>query len=404
MIHLRGDVEILRSGPDGFRLLNGRTGEYFSLGLEERYVLYLLERAESLEKVLAAFELRFGRQTTEQQLQRFVGQLRERGLLEEDTDLPVESPGAGAIQTPPPRNDPLSLANPGAKLNLVFDLLVLFFGWVFHPFLIGPILLLVLAAVNVGLRYGDQLMADFQHFIDSYSLLFYVVFVVLPKVLLLSWLQTIPMGMACRRFGGRLESIGIRLRGGLIPVFRLQRDDSLLLLSHRGKLTVMSTGFWFTLVMSSACFVGWVIAAPHSSVRTAFVILVPPCLIRLVIQCNFYFRHSSAHMLLCEMVGERKLLDLAWAEVLGWLKVGRPLRGLSETKRFWLRLYGLGYCGYRVAVVCLLAAGACWLTREYSNNGSLPVWSVEYVSIAIALVLSWNSKGAAERREVLTLT
>lgn len=403
-IHLHGDVEILRGGLEGFWLLNGRTGECFTMGLNERYLLYLLERVEPVEKILAAFELRFGRQTSEKQLREFVGQLRQRGLLKEIAEPPDKSSKPIAKQTPPPPTDPLSLASPGAKLNLAFDFVVLVFGWVFTPLIIVPILLLVLAAVNVGVRHGDRMASDFRTFVDSFSMSFYLVLIVVPKVFLLSGMQSILAGMACRSFGGRLQSIRIHLRGGLIPVLRIQCDNSPQLLSRRRLLTVVSTNFWFALVMGAICFVGWAIATPGSSARTAFVILIPPCLIRLVIQCNVFFRLSSAHMLLCEMVGERRLLDLARAEITGWLKFGRSPNGFSDIKRFWLRLFGLGYVVYRIAVVCLLTAGAFWLVYVYGQDGDLPIWSVEYVLIAMTLILSWNRDRAKDTPGVLTLT
>jgi len=402
-IRLHGDVEILRGGPSGFRLLDTRTGECFAMGRDERYLLYLFERTQSVERILAAFEARFGRKTSEEQLQGFIEKLRQRGLLDDETQLTVKAPDAAAEQIPPPA-DPLSLSSPGAKLNLLFDFVVLAFGWVFTPIIIAPILLLVLAALNVGIRHGDRMLCDFRTFVDSFSLSFYLVLIVVPKVFFLSWMQAILAGTACRQFGGRLQSVRIRFRGGLIPVFRIQCDNSPQLLKRHRLLTVVSTGFWFALVMAAICFVGWAIASPGSSARTAFVILIPPCLIRLAIQCNLFFRLSSAHMLLCEMVGERKLLDLARAEIFGWLRFGQSPNCFSEVKQFWLRLFGLGYIFYRITVFCLLIAGACWLVHKYGQDGDIPVWSVEYLLIAITLILSWNRARADHSPEVLTLT
>jgi hypothetical protein len=203
-------------------------------------------------------------------------------------------------------------------------------------------------------RHGDQLIADFRHFVDPYPILLYLVLLVVPKLFVLSLIQAILAGMACRRFGGRIGTAGVRFRAGVVPVFRTQPDHSLVLMNRRGRLTYMSIGFWTALTVCSISMLGWTIAAPDSSARTLCVILIPPCLIRLLIQCNVFYRYSSAHMLLSEAAGERKLLELAWDETRRWLTGRGPSPRLSETKRHWLRLFGLGYVVYRVLMVVFL--------------------------------------------------
>jgi hypothetical protein len=349
------------------------------VGIEERYLVYLLERTESLESVLAAYEVRFGRRITRQQVLEFIEELRQRRLLVEDSDFAEDRPPHVA-EGPPP--GPFSFSSRGAALNFVFDVLVLFFGWVLSPFWRGPILLLALMAGIVGLRDGGRMIAEFHSLVSSFHIVFYLLFLVVPKLFVLSAVQAILVGMACRRLGGRIRSFGIRLLGGFLPACRTELDPSLLLVNRRGRLAIVSVGFWFALACGSGCFVAWAIASPGSGIRHLWLILIVPCLIRLVIQCNVFYRFSSVYLILCEALGEPKLLDSARAEIRRWLAHRRAPPGLSESKRFRLRLYGLAYYAYRhLITILVLVGGGYWFTKKYDLTGAL---------IVIVILFWWN--------------
>src|SRR5438128_2517709 len=122
-VRLRPGLEIIRTGPRSFVLSDPRTGTVFELGAEERYLLHLLEQAESLDDILRGFEGRFGRRMARREVLEFLEQLRQLGLLAGGTDAAEVPVATRPPELPAPVPAPPSPADPGARLNLFFDLL-----------------------------------------------------------------------------------------------------------------------------------------------------------------------------------------------------------------------------------------------------------------------------------------
>jgi hypothetical protein len=87
---LRPELEIIRLAPDRFMVVDPATRKHFEFGPDERYLLYLLGRAESPEEILERYRERFGKTVSHQQLLGFLENLRRLGLTTDD-DLAAES-------------------------------------------------------------------------------------------------------------------------------------------------------------------------------------------------------------------------------------------------------------------------------------------------------------------------
>src|SRR5690349_10535166 len=141
---LRPGLEIFRTGPREFLLHDPVTGAQVQLGAEERFLIHALGRAESLDEILWAFEDRFRSRLPRERLLEFLGQARRMGLTLDGDESPAATRD---LHAPPPAPKPavaddprpLSRADKGANLNLAFDLLVVFFGWILHPISIAPV-------------------------------------------------------------------------------------------------------------------------------------------------------------------------------------------------------------------------------------------------------------------------
>ena len=88
---LRAGLSVVRTGPRDFLLINPETGAQFAFGAEERYLLHLLERTASPDDVLRLYEQRFGPGLSRRRVLEFVEQLRQLGLLTDETEVPVSA-------------------------------------------------------------------------------------------------------------------------------------------------------------------------------------------------------------------------------------------------------------------------------------------------------------------------
>jgi hypothetical protein len=364
-IQLPADVEILRTGADSFLLLKNGTDGRFSLGAVERYLLFLLERVDTLDEVLGRFEQRFGQTLDRQQVLDFVEQLRKQGLA----DVPVE---VTADQAPPPPIRAHTAKPSTQRLNVTFDVLALLFGWIFHPIWLIPLLAMCLLAMNVAFRHGGQIVADFKAYVESIPMAVYIVGFVWPKLFFLASLQSVLMGIVARLYGGRLSAAGIRMRYGILPYLGTEFDSSTWLMNARGRRTFISIGLWSSLAILSMCLVAWALINPDSTLRAACTLLILPCLIRLINQCNVFSRYSSAHMMLAEWLAEPLLVDVAKAELRAFLCGDPPRPGVSEMRRRWLRHFGLSaYVFSFVATAVLSLAIGYWMITRYQLIGGI---------------------------------
>ncbi|MEM7199516.1 MAG: hypothetical protein AAF628_04575 [Planctomycetota bacterium] len=389
---LRRGVELVRSGPQSYFIVDSTTGESFAIGAEEHGLVDLLSKHDSIDEVVTAFKARFGKATTARGVLDFVEELRRLDLLSEDAPThawpraaPEPEPAAPAPVVPTPEEDPRRVL----ALNHRIDALVLLFGWILSPVMILPLLALALLAANVAVRDGERLLTQLLSHSADYHLLFYMLVFIAPKLILLSLANAVVVAMVTRRFGGTVRGFGLRSWAGVLPMFQTDLGDSMKTLSPRGRRTMMAGRITVPLAIVAAGMLGWAIARPRSTGGLLCALFIAPALLRLIIQLNPFFAGSTVHIWLSQTHRRPQLLDAARQETAAWLLSRRAPAALTWRERFWLRAYGLADLLYRVAGALLIVlGGGYFLGQQYGLGGALTV---------IAAFFWWITPSSPER-------
>lgn len=352
---LRPDVDVFRIGPREFQLWDRQAAQHFQLGAEERLLVDLMGKSHSLAEVLAGYQRITGSSVAERNVAEFAAQLRAAGLL---ADAPVAAsvePAAAAASRP------LSGADAGANLNLAFDLLAVLFGWMLHPFCLIPVAAMTLAAaVTVWKHWSQFELAPFELWQTTPPLVF-VVLMLLQRLLFVNLPRELFVGIACRRFGGRVKEFTLYLWEGLIPSFRTDIGESLFLMPDRGRWTLIGLQPALPLAIGSAAVLAWRMCTPGSTLAAFWVLLAVHGAVRLVAQINPWLANSYFYLWLCENWQRGGLLDAGPAEARNWWAGRYSDEPWTANERWWLRVYGAGYYLYRVVSDALFIGGGGYL-------------------------------------------
>ncbi len=367
----------MRIGPREFVLRDRQSGARLHVGAEERYLLHLIERSPSLDAICRAFEARFHRPLAARHVLEFWEQLHHLGL----TDLgPAASERAGQPGPPgaveplpaPSAPRPLSSQDPHANLNLLFDLLVMLFGWVFHPIWLVPVVTAAGAASIALYLNWDRYAGEFTYAFQVVPKLPLLVFELVQTIVLVSFTRTVLMAMVCRRFGGRITRFGFRLLGYVVPTFYIESNLFEVLTDDRGKWTWLGIDFWTRISIGSLGILAMSASRPYSFQALFWAGLIAPCLLGLFYHIIIFYEQSSSYWLLSFYAGDYNLRPRALAETQAWLAGRTSPEALTENERYWFRAFGLGFYAYRVIVDTLiwLYLGH-WLITKYERIGAL---------------------------------
>jgi multidrug resistance efflux pump len=237
-----------------------RTGEYYTFGAQESFLLEWFDGARDSATICAAFEKRFDEPLSEDELLEFVELAESRGFLQtNETAPPEQSTGSGETAQLSPSQ---SQGAPWARQSLLYwrkslvdpDVLFtslqpkLWFFWTrtFFALSAGCILLaIVLVWAN-----QQELWSSFAHILRW-------------ERLLLVWLTLITVttchefahGLTCKRYGGEVHEIGFLLLF-LMPCFYCNVSDAWLFREKSKRLWVTFAGGYFELfVWALAVFV-----------------------------------------------------------------------------------------------------------------------------------------------------
>jgi multidrug efflux pump subunit AcrA (membrane-fusion protein) len=348
LIRLKPQLELIRSGPESFLLLDRDHDLHFELQAGERYLLHLLTSCDSLAAVQTQWTARFGHALRRRHVLEFIEQLRSHALLEEQPSRPavlLDEPGPSAA---------VSLHRP--KLNFFFDVLAAAFGWLLSPAALILVLPLLFLGANVLLRHWQAIREDLWHVFSSYPLLPLLIILFVKTKLLLNLPHALFLGMVARKLGGSVHSLRIIWWRRLVPLIHVDTGVSLWLASPRDRGRALLAELLLPLVLASVYLSGWAMSAGHPVGQRLFALMVMPCLLSFVLlQCNI-FTHHAAYWWICAKLRDWRLQERAVAETRAWLGGHRSPEALSGRERFWLRLYGLGYYGSRAAIEGALIA------------------------------------------------
>jgi multidrug resistance efflux pump len=374
LLRFRPGLEIFRTGPREFLLRNGATGGQLQFGAEERFLLHLLERDMSLLEISEAFEKKFRRRLPERQILEFCEQLHGLGLTQSTTDASTSTAPACDDYTEPmlaaPR--PLSRLDPRANLNLFFDLLIVLFGWIFHPIWIVPVVAIsLMAAIALYLNW-DRYTGEFNYAFQVVPKLPLLIFELVQTILLVSLTRTILGAMVCRRFGGRVNKFGFKMIGYLVPTFYIEANQLQVLTNERGKWTWLGIDFWTRLTIASLGILAMSASRPYSFQALFWAGVIAPCLLGLFYHLIIFYEQSSSYWLLSFHVNDPRLRQRALAETNAWLALRRSPEALTDDERYWLRAFGLGFYAFRVIFDSIIwFFMGSWLITNYKQIGAL---------------------------------
>lgn len=377
---LRPQIEIVRTAPDRFLARDQESGDYLELGAEERFLLACCNGERALSEIARLYQARFGREIAPRYLREFVEQLLQRRLV---VDADVGSPTydqitsgqapARALATSAAPPAPFSDADPHGRLNHRFDLLAVVFGWLVHPWMAVPILLLTACATMVLVRHFEQLERASILLHRRFSLVEVIVIWLSASVVVLGMPTAVLKGMACRVFGGIVSSFQLRFHRGLIPYFRCDLGESFFAMNETQRWTLLSLGIWVRLAVGSAALVAWTILDASSELSSYCLIIAGPALAGLLLRLNPLAPLDGYAMLsyACEVP---QLEERAKHETRAWLFARVAPEALAPRTRFWFRVYGLAHDAWLVWVhLFLIGLGGWILTSGFGAGGAMLV-------------------------------
>jgi HlyD family secretion protein len=377
-------VEILRTGPRDFLVVDARSGTQLACGAEERYLIHLLETHDSDESRLQAFEQRFGKALPRRQVEEFFEQLRSLDLITDAPPVPATTGSAGFRASRPATPPPAVPEDSADRLNRFFDILAVLFGWILHPFWMIPVSIMVLLAANVlWHRWSDcqkSLLLP-THYLPP--LVLYPL-VGLQTIFLLNIPHSLLIGIVCRRFGGRVRSFSLRFYNNLLPQMHCDAGDSGMWMSRRGRWTLGTISMWCYLAVGSGMTLLWAASKPISGAAAFWIWMLPPCLLGIFCQVIPFFKFGG-YAILSYLAEEPKLRERAIAETKAWLCGRTSPEALTDTERYWFHWYAIGFFLFRLLFDgCVLFVLAVWFTYKFKGAGA-----VAYV----ALILYWYRAG-----------
>ncbi|MCA9261508.1 MAG: hypothetical protein KDA61_19965, partial [Planctomycetales bacterium] len=268
---LRENLQVIRAAPDQFVVRDANSDAFFECGLGERQLLDLLDGTLTLPGIQSEYRQRTRRRISARNLREFVAQLDLLGLLED------ASAATRTNRSPSEHRaaSPLSSENGGAWTNLFFDLLAAAIGWMLHPWCLIPVLGSALLAVALLYQHFFEYVATVLRLQQRIGWGWLALATVASVQVCIGLPRSLLIGVACRRFGGRVKSFGIRWLHGLIPYFDCDPGDSLAFMESRGAWTLIMVGFWWRLFVASLATLLWLQSSPGAP-REFFALLVAP--------------------------------------------------------------------------------------------------------------------------------
>lgn len=374
----RPDVDVVRVSPDSFVVFEPATDVRFELGVEEHFLLKRLDGRRSLEDIRYEYRQRFSRVLTRREFREFVRQLELAGLVEDEAQEDRQPVSQTTEQSEEPPL-PLSSADPKAALNSRFDLLVLVLGWILHPLCLLPYAALIAIAAAGFVTHAGELFTQLHGFAQQ-SPVGLIALLLLSRFLIVGLPCELAVGIACRKFNGRVRGFGIRLWHALVPYFHCDTGDSFALASTPGKWTILTLHLGYNCLLAAVSVVGWLMAPRSSDLSTFFLVLAPLAAIGALLKLNIFVK-SNGYAILSYLCKVDNLRERAVAETRAWLTWSVSPEPLSDQERFWLRLYGLGSYTWLICSRSLIfGVLGWWAMTRFDGCGAL---------IFVALCVWW---------------
>ncbi|MCI0631985.1 MAG: efflux RND transporter periplasmic adaptor subunit [Phycisphaerales bacterium] len=351
------------SGPKGRPVAkNTSTGEYFALGEQEAFLLEGFNGSHTFDTLQSAFERRFQRTLTEDDLRQFIGLASSSGLLERDPSVDRSVPGtdrrADSARTEPcaarrrPQNSILfwrrSLLDPDRILSVIEPRIrVVWSRW----FVLVTAMAIVLA-VFVAWSSRLELVSRFP---NAFSW----------NMVVLAWLTLVVCtashefahGLTCKHYGGEVREIGVLVLF-FTPCFYCNVSDAWLLGEKSKRLAVTFAGAYCDLVLWAAAVLVWRVTLQDSAVNYLAWIVLSVCGARVFFNFNPLLK-LDGYYLLSDLLEIPNLRQRGWDAMTARMRRllwGAPKRKAAHGEGFLLA-FGIASWLFSLAFLSIVLLG-----------------------------------------------
>lgn len=289
---LRSDLEIITKpnmhGSISYFVKDPKSGEVFEFGEEEYFICRQLDGHSSLSAIQSQFIERFNISLDIDQLNAFIYQLGQSGLLTGDKVKPSSSIMSFLLQLDSQNWKSWNLFNP----NRLFSWLSHKLRWCYTRVFIAASVIVFLAAVGVLYNNFFEFLKDLKLFFFPLSI-FYIVVV---YFLCFNIPAQIVRGMTAIHFGGYADKFGLHLVFDIFPLFFCKyRIWEVRKKSDRN--WILFAPAYYAVLAASLGVVCWKMVSPVSALHTLSISIAVIGIVTSIIKLNFLWPTDISQLL-----------------------------------------------------------------------------------------------------------
>ncbi len=354
------------AGKRAYLVEDPASGSVVTLGEEEFFLCGYLDGVADTEQILQRYSERFDVGLGPKQLETFIRQLGQRGLL--------AGAGLGRVsRTFPELLDPetfLVLANIRLRSGpRLLDWLAARTTWLFSGFAQIVAGLTIAGGVTVLLHgWSDLLVALWA----AWGPGFLILLIATSSVLCRS-ARSLAHGVICRRYKRSVPEVGVALLYFILPsVYCDWWDDVAWMREKRRRLWIVFAGLWFQMFVWAVATLGWWFTHPYGWVNTFSLALSTASLVTFLLLSANPLVQSEGYLMLSDWLEIPRLRERSLA-VFGALLYGRlPPEPMTLRRRLGFTLWGAVVFLYAALMIVMHVYLAWyWLTDSYGGPGAV---------------------------------
>lgn len=342
-LKLRSDLVFSRQGgPEagGVVVKNPASGRFFRLGELEGFIAQQLDGTTSLEDLQRRVQEKFGSDISTTALERFVGWLRERGLIAEEQ----ATAGASSLAGRRVAGNLFYLRFKAFDPDRLLSWLASGLGFLFTPAFVATSAAFILVAVCITIGNWTEIQHEFFSLFRIESLL--LAWLVLVGVIAL---HELAHGLTCKHFGGQVHELGFLLLY-FQPAFYCNVSDAWLFPEKSKRLWVTFAGAYFEMFLWALATVIWRLTDFDATLNHLALVVVATSAVKSFFNLNPLIK-LDGYYLLSDWLAipnlRRKAFQYLMNRVKSWF--GKPdewlLQATPRERRIYL-VYGLLAGGY----------------------------------------------------------
>ncbi|HEU4402205.1 MAG TPA: PqqD family peptide modification chaperone [Candidatus Polarisedimenticolia bacterium] len=337
----RADLDLLTwpghaGAPPACFARDPRTRELFELGPEGFFLCQKLDGVTTHSEILDLYQEKFGVPLAPEDLEVFLRQLRQHGLL-------VGTSATPRRLTFPEIFDPEIFLPQGQVPLLRGDrplaLAARCLGFLFHR----PTHLLAGAAVAWALYITvTAWSAIYDAVLMHWELDFLLLLLGLSCAIVQSP-RALIHGVLCKRYGGQVSRIGVGFLYYLLPSLYCDWSGVIWVRGKNRRMWVIASGIYYQVLLWAISSIGWWLTRPGSLPNTVWLALLLGSGACLLIFDGNPLAKMDAYLLMVNWIEVPRLRERSLAAFGTWLTRQAPVEALTRRQGFWFTLYG-GLC------------------------------------------------------------